>query len=135
MRNAQFQYVFYLKKKYWKLQNSEVTRAHCVWNFLRFLPFSGCVTMRDDNSVDELWISVGTIQLHKDSCRETATGFGRHVGLGVFSAAFQKSLGYIFLTNPKFSKSPSCKVLCCETCCNVHSSIQSCCPCSVEPTN
>ena len=43
-RNAQFQYVFCLKKKHWNLQNSEGTHAHCMWNFLHFLPFSARVS-------------------------------------------------------------------------------------------
>ena len=93
---------------------------------------------RDDNSVDELWISVGPIQPHEDFCREAATGFpfhlvlGRHVGLGVFSAAFQKRLGYIFMTDLQFLKSNNCKVLCCKKCCNVHPSMRSCCRCCVR---
>ena len=37
---------------------------------------------RDDNSVDELWISVGPIQPHEDFCREAATGFPFHLCLG-----------------------------------------------------
>ena len=47
----------------------------------------------------------------RDDNSEAATGFpfhhalGRHVGPGVFSAAFQNSLGYIFMTHPQFPNS------------------------------